>query len=332
VTDQKPIRKDRVAIAVLVVLAAILLPILIRSGGSHQQPPPVRSTTETTLPSTSPVTTTPVDVQTPSTTAESSTGPTAASSSQNGVILTHKVVSGDTLSRIASDLGVTTAQLMADNRLLSATQLAVGITLEAVRGGILHTIEAGQTLTDISKTYGVTIDAITQANHISDPAKIYAGETIIIPGASADLWQTVIKLSYGQKSEFIWPAIGKVLSGFGWRTNPVLKTWEHHNGIDIDVPTGTIVHAAAPGKVYFAGQDKDLSGYGTLVILQNANGYYSFYGHLSKVLVYVGQFVQEGQPIAESGDTGVSTGPHLHFEIRNGEFPVDPMRYLPSTS
>lgn len=316
------------AIAILFVLAAILLPILIRSGGgSKSQPPPVTSTTQ---PSTTAVTPTfPTTVaQTPSTTQPGAT--TTAASSQSDVILTHKVAAGETLSAIAGALGVTATQLMADNELLSASQLAVGMTLEAVHGGILHTIESGQTLTDISKTYGVSIDAITQANHITDPAKIYAGETIIIPGATPDLWQTVIKLSHGQDTQFIWPAEGKVLSGFGWRNNPVLNTWEHHDGIDIDVSTGTIVHAAAAGKVYFAGQDSDLSGYGTLVILQHANGYYTFYGHLSKVLVYVGQFVQEGQPIAESGNTGVSSGPHLHFEVRNGEFPVDPMRYLPS--
>ncbi len=324
-TDQKPIRKDRVAIALLFVLAAILLPILLRSGGSRTQPPPVTSTTQTTLPPTVSPPITPATVQTPAV-EPTATTPSAA---QGGVILTHKVAAGETLSGIATTLGMTTAQLMADNQLLSASRLAVGTTLQAVHDGILHTIESGQTLTDISKTYGVSIDAIAKANKISDPAKIYAGETIIIPGATPDLWQTVVKLSHGQQTLFIWPAEGKILSGFGWRTNPVLKTWEHHDGIDIDVPTGTIVHAAASGRVYFAGEDKDLSGYGTLVILQHANGYYTFYGHLSKVLVYVGQFVQEGQPIAESGNTGVSSGPHLHFEVRNGEFPLDPMRYLP---
>jgi len=327
VTDQRPIRKDRVAIAVLFVLAAILLPILIRSGGgSNSQPPPVTSTTQPTTPVTPTFPT--VATQTPSTTQPTTSAST--STAQSGAILTHKVAAGETISSIANGLGVSTAQLMADNELLSASQLTVGMTLKAVHGGILHTIESGQTLTDISKTYGVSIDAITRTNQISDPAKIYAGETIIIPGATPDLWQTVIKLSHGQATQFIWPAEGKVLSGFGWRNNPVLNTWEHHDGIDIDVSTGTIVHAAAPGKVYFTGEDSDLTGYGTLVILQHANGYYTFYGHLSKVLVYVGQFVQEGQPIAESGNTGVSSGPHLHFEIRNGEFPVDPMRFLPS--
>jgi len=241
-------------------------------------------------------------------------------------ILIHTVSDGETLDGIAALLGVTTSQVMADNRLLSAGEIVPGETLRVARDGILHLIKEGQTLTDISNTYGVSIDRITAANGITDPSRIFAGEEILIPGATTALWETVVRFSYGQRTRFIWPLEGEVVSEFGWRVHPVLGMRHHHNGIDIDVPTGTTVHAAAAGKVFFIGEQE---GYGTTVILKHASEYYTLYGHLSTPLVYVGQFVEIGQGIAESGNTGISTGPHLHFEIRNREFPVDPRSYLP---
>ena len=123
-----------------------------------------------------------------------------------------------------------------------------------------------------------------------------------------------------------WPLVGEVVSTFGWRVHPVLQFRHHHDGIDIDVPEGTTVVAAAAGLVSFVGEEE---GYGTMLVLSHADDYITAYGHLSRVFVYSGQFVEAGQPIAESGNTGISSGPHLHFEVRNREFPIDPMRYLP---
>jgi murein DD-endopeptidase MepM/ murein hydrolase activator NlpD len=248
-------------------------------------------------------------------------------------ILTHTVSDGETLAGIAAMLGVTTSQAMADNRLLSANEIVPGETLRVARDGILHLIKEGQTLTDISRTYGVSIDQITVANGMADPSSIFAGEELLIPGATTALWETVVRFSHGQRNRFIWPLegevvseFGEVVSEFGWRVHPVLGMRHHHDGIDIDIPTGTIVHAAATGKVFFIGEQE---GYGTTVILKHTDDYYTLYGHLSNPLVYVGQFVEIGQGIAESGNTGISTGPHLHFEIRNREFPIDPRSYLP---
>jgi len=189
--------------------------------------------------------------------------------------------------------------------------------------GVVHTIRLGQTLTDIAITYSIPVEAIAKANGITPSDTIYAGERILIPGVTRTFWDDVVKLSKGERSQFIWPLLGEVVSGFGWRTHPVLGIWHHHNGIDIDVPEGTLVHAAAPGEVYFTGEQE---GYGTTVILEHPDGYYTIYGHLSVVYVHQGQFVEVGQQIAESGNTGISSGPHLHFEIRNGEFPIDPLR------
>jgi len=320
VTSQKPIRKDRVLIALLILVGIILIPILVRSCNSTPQTP-TSSTPVTVSP--------PITTVLPPTEEPSFEEPPVAEESPAETrpgILTHTVSDGETLDGIAALLGVTTSQVMADNRLLSRGEIVPGETLRVARDGILHLIKEGQTLTDISNTYGVSINRITAANGITDPSRIFAGEEILIPGATTALWETVVRFSHGQRTRFIWALEGEVVSEFGWRVHPVLGMRHHHNGIDIDVPTGTIVHAAAAGKVFFIGEQE---GYGTTVILKHANEYYTLYGHLSKPLVHVGQFVEIGQGIAESGNTGISTGPHLHFEIRNREFPVDPRSYLP---
>lgn len=339
-TEKKPIRKDRVLLALLVLVAVILIPILLSSGGSK---PSKQTTVTTTQPAEA--TPGPIDV-TPLTEPPSDDEATPADidglpgedvsdetpgeqvTSTSPAILTHVAAEGETFNQIASQMGVTPEELMADNNLVSISAITAGETLYASSDGLVHMIKSGQTLTDISITYGVSIDKIAQANGITDPGRIFAGQRILIPEATANLWQAVIRLSHGQNARFIWPLGGEITSPFGWRIHPVLGTRHHHNGIDIDVPVGTMVRVAAPGTVSQIYDDPE--GYGTAVVLQHADGYLTIYGHISSVLVSKGQFVEVGQPIAESGNTGLSTGPHLHFEIRNGEFPVDPQRYLPS--
>ncbi|MDD5263329.1 MAG: M23 family metallopeptidase [Candidatus Bipolaricaulis sp.] len=255
-------------------------------------------------------------------TKPASTNPPATGSS----VVSHTVKKGDTVSGVATALGVSAALLRASNRLYESQPLEVGQVLYASRAGVIHTIKSGQTLTDISLTYSVPVGKLTAANGLTTGSTIYAGSRIVIPGATSALWDTVSGLSKGVRSDYIWPLGGKVVSGFGWRVHEVLKQKQHHDGIDIDVPEGTVVRASAPGRVYFYGEQP---GYGNVLIIEHASKGYSLYGHLSSSLVYVGQYVEAGQRVALSGNTGVSSGPHLHFELRNGEFPVDPMRYLP---
>ena len=321
---KKPIRKDRVAIVALFVLVVILLPILLHSGRPGNEAPLTvveQGGTETavTLPSEG-------------TTAggeETTTTPVSAAESESALpsgVLTHVVSDGETIAEVADDLRVSVENLRASNRFYDDEPLQPGDLVYGSAEGVVHTVQPGQTLTDIAITYSVPIESIAQANGITDPSKIYAGERILIPGVTKTFWDDVVKLSKGKHTQFIWPLQGEVVSGFGWRTHPVLGTWHHHNGIDIDVPEGTIVHAGGSGKVYFTGEQE---GYGTTIIIEHPNDFYTIYGHLSVVYVHQGQFVEVGQEIAESGNTGISSGPHLHFEIRNGEFPVDPIRYLP---
>jgi murein DD-endopeptidase MepM/ murein hydrolase activator NlpD len=120
-------------------------------------------------------------------------------------------------------------------------------------------------------------------------------------------------------SGLIWPVSGPVTSGYGWRWGRM------HEGIDIAVPTGTPVAAAASGQVIVAGW---MGGYGNLVVIDHGGGLATAYGHNSSFAVGSGSTVSQGQTIAYAGSTGNSTGPHVHFEVRVNGSPVDPLGYL----
>ena len=121
-------------------------------------------------------------------------------------------------------------------------------------------------------------------------------------------------------AEFRWPAKGRVITGFGGGAS--------NEGINIAVPDGTPVKAAEAGTVAYAGSE--VKGYGNLVLIRHDNGYVSAYAHNGEIDVKRGQRVTRGQLIAKSGQTGNVTSPQLHFEIRKGSTPVDPMKYLAS--
>ena len=125
----------------------------------------------------------------------------------------------------------------------------------------------------------------------------------------------------------IWPVVGKLESGVGGRRNPFGgRRFEYHEGQDIDAAYGTPVQAAATGKVTIAGWQR---GYGNVVYVDHGNGLSTRYGHLSKIEVRVGDGLMRGQTIGLVGSTGRSTGPHLHYEVRINNQPVNPKQYLP---
>ncbi|MGE5677668.1 MAG: murein hydrolase activator EnvC family protein, partial [Pseudomonadota bacterium] len=121
-----------------------------------------------------------------------------------------------------------------------------------------------------------------------------------------------------------WPSPGyyKITSSFGYRNHPILKKKKLHTGIDIAVPSGTGVLAANAGKVIYSGYN---GGYGNTVIIDHGGKISTLYAHNSKLLVKVGDVVEKGKAVSKSGSTGLSTGPHLHFEVRENGQPVDPM-------
>lgn len=125
------------------------------------------------------------------------------------------------------------------------------------------------------------------------------------------------------------PASGKITSPFGMRNHPISKVNKVHQGVDIDAQKGDPILAAGSGVVEFSGYS---TGYGYNVIINHNNGFRTIYGHSSKLLVKEGDVVKKGQKIALVGSTGASTGPHLHFEIRLGNTPVDPTNYVDFSS
>lgn len=116
-----------------------------------------------------------------------------------------------------------------------------------------------------------------------------------------------------------------ITSRFGWRPNPTGPGWDCHTGIDYGLPEGTTVLAASAGKVVFANNG---GAYGLLVRLEHDDGLQTWYGHLSSLAVSQGDHVDVGHVIGLSGNTGRSTGPHLHFELRIRGIPVDPLPYM----
>ncbi|SHF11319.1 Peptidase family M23 [Thermoanaerobacter uzonensis DSM 18761] len=133
------------------------------------------------------------------------------------------------------------------------------------------------------------------------------------------------RLDYLNSIPSAYPVYGTITSPFGMRKSPFGYGSEFHPGIDISVPVGTPVKAAGKGVVTYAGW---LTGYGNAVIIDHGYGIESVYGHNSEILVKVGQSVKRGDIIAKSGNTGRSTGPHVHFEVRVNGNPIDPMKYL----
>jgi murein DD-endopeptidase MepM/ murein hydrolase activator NlpD len=123
----------------------------------------------------------------------------------------------------------------------------------------------------------------------------------------------------------VWPVMGWVTSGFGFRTNPFTGLTQMHEGLDVANRMGTLIIAPAHGMVSDVGND---IAHGKVVVIFHGFGMTSRFSHLSKVLVKTGQRVKRGDKIAEIGMTGKTTGPHLHYEVRLSGIPVNPMRYI----
>jgi murein DD-endopeptidase MepM/ murein hydrolase activator NlpD len=123
----------------------------------------------------------------------------------------------------------------------------------------------------------------------------------------------------------IWPIRSRIISPFGTRFHPVWGDYRQHTGVDLKAASGTKVHAAADGVVIFNGRQY---GYGKLIQIDHGYGYQTYYAHNSRLLIPTGKKVKKGQVIAISGNTGITTGPHLHYEVRVNGIPVNPVSFL----
>lgn len=232
----------------------------------------------------------------------------------------HKVNPGETLWDIALAYGVSVDTISSANDLKNKNYLSIGQELQIPSvNGVLHQVATGESLWEISERYNVPLDEIARANAITDPSRIQPNTKLVIPGATQLRPRDVLLVNGQLQKAFDWPVRGRISSTFGPRWGRM------HNGLDIAVPTGTHVKSAADGRVTFAGWN---GGYGILVIIDHGNGIETRYAHNSRLNVKVGQRVSRGETVAYSGNTGVSTGPHVHFEIRYRNNPVNPQTYL----
>ncbi len=236
---------------------------------------------------------------------------------------TYTVQEGDSLANIAARYDVPLSYLLASNPGQDPGRLRPGDVLVLPNGGVVHTLRPGQTLNDLAATYDVEIAALEWKGGPAEPA---TGAQVFVPRPATVPQADAFRLGGGHTGRFVWPLRGRISSPFGWRTHPILRERHLHIGLDIAVPEGTPVHAAAAGRVAQAGWAGD---YGILITVDHEDGYSTYYAHLRRAEVDVGQYVEQGQIVGLSGNTGLSTGPHLHFEIREGSVPVDPERYLP---
>jgi murein DD-endopeptidase MepM/ murein hydrolase activator NlpD len=127
----------------------------------------------------------------------------------------------------------------------------------------------------------------------------------------------------------VWPINGRLMGGYGVRSDPFSGEGAMHTGVDISAPQGTPVHATADGIVVHAGWN---SGYGRCVIIDHGNNYQTWYAHLSRFEVIEGQEIRQGEVLGAVGTSGRSTGAHLHYEVRIGSTPVNPYRFLARAS
>lgn len=199
------------------------------------------------------------------------------------------------------------------------------------QSGVYHTVKRHQTFWRICKTYGVDMDEAARINAIKDKSKIEVGQRIFIPGATkvlkVDIYvedvtarerSTVVLY---EKGRFIWPVEGTITATFG--TNEKRR----HDGIDISALGSTPVRAADGGKVVYS--DDKMRGYGNLIIIEHQDHFFTIYAHNEENVVKEEVVIKRGDIIARVGKTGNATGPHLHFEIRKGSNPLDPLLFLP---
>ena len=234
-------------------------------------------------------------------------------------IFSYQVRKGDSLWKIAQRFNVPVYTLISANPSLERRELQIG---EKIRipseKGIFYKVKKGDTLKKIAKHFRVSIKKIREKNALKGDL-LRVGEEIFLPGAKP------LKKKKEALLVFRWPVRGRISSGFGYRIHPITRKRDFHKGIDIVVPYGTPVRAVEEGVVVFAGKAPN---YGKLVIIKHKKGYYSVYAHNSSLRVRKGKRVKKGEILGFSGDTGRSTGPHLHFEIRKKRKPINPLRLL----
>lgn len=233
---------------------------------------------------------------------------------QSDRISVYEVRKGDTLAQIAKMYGVSVNTIVWGNDIAGPIKEGQILTILPI-SGIKYTVKKGDTLSSIAKVYKADAQEILRFNDLKMGEALAVGSSIIIPDAEVQIDSTGVIQKSGvlpeYKGYYMRPLLG------GRKTQGI----HGHNGIDFGVSPGTNVYAAAGGQVIIAKYSGYNGGYGEYVVINHPNGTQTVYGHLSTVMVNRGDQVYQGQVIGLSGNTGKSTGPHLHFEVRGAKNP-----------
>lgn len=225
----------------------------------------------------------------------------------------------------------------------------VGFALASCTGfqARYYQVKGGDSWASIAQKFDVPLESLQESNDMYLTKGLKSGAKVYIPFEENPRWNLPPERSAPSHSDleeervvstrkpasvsksnfdiplvkYVWPTRGRVSSYFGKRHG------SFHEGIDIAAPAGTPIQASRSGHVIYA--SNKISGYGNLVIIRHADAYATVYGHLSKILVKRGQFISKGTLLGKVGMTGHATSPHLHFEVRRGQIPTNPMHFLP---
>ncbi len=246
----------------------------------------------------------------------------------------YTVEEGDTLASIAAQFGLDEATIHFNNfDLYNPNLLVAGETLRLPTvDGVIYTVQAGDLLSSVAANYAADVEATVAypGNRLSNANQIQVGQTLVLVGGSASL--PVAQVSNGGSvavaaawtmPRFRWPlAFDEISDPFGTPRN---NRAGYHTGVDFRAAVGTIVGVTAYGQVSFAGWD---GSYGYWVEVDHGGGVRSRYAHLSEIWVRTGQWLDAGDFVGTVGNTGNSSGAHLHFEIIMQGTPVDPLGHL----
>jgi LysM repeat protein len=250
-----------------------------------------------------------------------STGPVGAdmiatTKRSAGEINVYIVREGDSLSQIAEMYGVTTNTILWANDIPRATAIRPGDTLVILPVvGVRHVVKAGDTIASIAKKYKGDAEEIELYNQLEANAALAVGSTLIIPGGALHT-EPPRPVATSRNAVVNTATLSHPVPG-------AIKTQGIHgfNAIDLAAAVGTPIRAAAAGEVIVSKSSGWNGGYGNYIVIRHANGVQTLYSHLSRNDVGVGESVVSGQVIGAMGNTGRSTGPHLHFEVRGARNP-----------
>ncbi len=233
----------------------------------------------------------------------------------------HVIAKGESLSVIADKYNVDLGTIISFNNIRNARKINSGTLIKIPdRNGLFYKVTKGDSLSSIASKFSISLNDILDINNINSHV-IKPGQELFIPGAKINSFE--LKKALGEL--FIYPVSGRLTSPYGLRNDPFTGKRRMHYGIDMANSTGTPVRATLDGKVSMCGYS---SVYGKYIIIKHQGGYQSLYAHLDKYRVREGETIYQNQIIGDMGNSGRSTGSHLHFSIYYNQKPIDPVSVL----